>query len=105
LNSNKATYNELFGCSGISFGSVWWFVFFEFLTPFTLQDCNFLLSNPFLTIVNVSDVPRGGVQVLFGHKKKQSPALGSALPRALKCSVTGRSTLKTSKALCKEIPG
>jgi hypothetical protein len=46
--------------------------FFEFLTPFTLGACNFLISNPFLTLVTVSDAPRGGVQVLFGHQKQWS---------------------------------
>jgi hypothetical protein len=44
-------------------------------------------------IVSVSDAPRGGVQVLFGHQKQRSPPLGSSLPWALKCSVTGRCTL------------
>jgi hypothetical protein len=38
--------------------------FFEFLTPFTLGGCNFLISNQFSTIVIVSDAPRRGVQVL-----------------------------------------
>jgi hypothetical protein len=35
-------------------------------------------------IVSVSDVPRGEVQVLFGHQKQWSPPLGSGLPWALK---------------------
>jgi len=60
--------------------NVQWFVFFQFLTPFTSGGHNFLISNPFLTIVSVSDVTRGGVQVLFGHHKQH-------------CSITGRSTL------------
>jgi hypothetical protein len=49
--------------------------FFEFLTPFTLGDHNFLISNLFLTIVCVLDVPRGGLQILFGHQKQQNPPL------------------------------
>jgi hypothetical protein len=31
---------------------------------------NFLISNPFLTIVSVPDVQREGVQILFGHQKQ-----------------------------------
>jgi hypothetical protein len=55
-------------------------LFFEFLTPFTLGGHNFLVSNPFLTIVSVPDAPIGGVQVFFGHHKQLSYALGSSLP-------------------------
>jgi hypothetical protein len=68
--------------------------FFEFLTPFILGGRNFLISNQFSTIVSVSDAPRGRVQVLFGHQKQQSPPFGSGLPWALKCLVTGQSTLE-----------
>ncbi len=53
---------------------------FEFLTPFTLRGCNFLVPNLFLTIVSVLDAQREGVQVLFGHQKQQRPPLGSNLP-------------------------
>jgi len=60
-----------------------------------LGGCNFLISNLFPIIVRVSDAPRGGVQVLFGHQKQQSLPLGSGLPWVLKCSVTGQSTLPT----------
>jgi hypothetical protein len=41
-------------------------LFFEFLTHFILKGRNFLISNPFSTIVSVLDVPRKGIQVLFG---------------------------------------
>jgi hypothetical protein len=74
--------------------SVHWFLFLSFW-PFTLGACNFHIYNLFSTIVSVSDAPRGGVQVLLGHQKQQSPPLGCSLPWALKCSVTGRSTLPT----------
>jgi hypothetical protein len=47
------------------------FGFSEFVTPFTLGGHNFLIFNSLLTILNVSDEPRGRVQVLFGHQKKQ----------------------------------
>jgi hypothetical protein len=67
--------------------------FFEFLTPFTLGGYKFPICNLFLTIVSVSDVSRGGVQVLFRHKKKQSLPLGSSLLGAVKCLITGQSTL------------
>ncbi len=46
--------------------------FSEFLTPFTLGDHNFLISNLFLTILSVLDAQRGGLQVLFGHQKQKS---------------------------------
>jgi hypothetical protein len=71
---------EFCWCSGTGFGSVQWFAFFEFLTPFTLGGCTNLISNPFSTIVRVSDVPRGVVQVLLGHQKQHSPPLKSGLP-------------------------
>jgi hypothetical protein len=92
-NSNRATYEEFFGCLKTSLCSLQWFFLFEFWTPFSLGGYNFLISNPFLTIASVSDASREGVQVLFWHQKHTSPPLGSGLPWALKCSVTGRSTL------------
>jgi hypothetical protein len=82
--SKRVTYKELFGRWWINLCSVWWFVFFEFLIPFILGGHNFLISNPFSTIVSVSDVSRWGVQVLFGHQKQGSPPLGSC---ALSASV------------------
>jgi hypothetical protein len=45
-------------------------------------------------IVSVSNAPREGVQVLFGHQKQQSTPLGSGLSWALKCSVTSQPTLR-----------
>jgi hypothetical protein len=42
--------------------------FLKFLTPFTLGDHNFLISNPFLMILIVLDVPRGGLQ-FFGDTR------------------------------------
>jgi hypothetical protein len=53
--------------------------FFEFLTPFTLGDDNFLISNLFLRVLSVLDMPRGGIQVLFGHQKQQNPPLAAIL--------------------------
>jgi hypothetical protein len=41
--------------------------FFEFLTPFILGDNNFLISNPFSTILIVLNASRKALQVLFGH--------------------------------------
>jgi hypothetical protein len=68
-NSKRVTYKEHFGCLRTNLCSVQWFVFFEFLTPFTLGGHNFLISNPFLTILTVLDAPRGGLQTLFGRHK------------------------------------
>ncbi len=56
------------------------FAVWKFLALFTLEGHNFLISNLFLPIVSKSDAPEGGVQVLFGHQKQQSPPLGSDLP-------------------------
>jgi hypothetical protein len=47
---------------------------------FTLGGHKFLIFNPFLMILSVSDVSRGGAQVMFGHQKQWSPPLGSGLP-------------------------
>jgi hypothetical protein len=41
--------------------------FSEFLTPFTLKDHDFLISNLFLTILSALDASREGLQVLFEH--------------------------------------
>jgi hypothetical protein len=48
---------------------------FEFLTPFMLVAHDFLISYLFSMIISVSNTPRGGVQVLFGHQKQQSSPL------------------------------
>jgi len=53
---------------------------FEFLTRATLGGHNFFIFNSFLTILNASNAPRGGVQQLLTHQKKKSPTLGSGLP-------------------------
>jgi len=57
-------------------------LFFKVLNPLYLGGGghNFLISNPFSIIVNVSDVPRGGFQGFFGQQKQQSPPLESGLP-------------------------
>jgi hypothetical protein len=54
-------------------------VFFEFLTLFTLGDHNFLISNPFSTILIVLDAPRGGLQVLCGQENQQNPPMAAIL--------------------------
>jgi hypothetical protein len=87
-NINITTYKEVFGCLGIGFYSVRWFVFFNFLSPLIWADCNFLICNLFSTIVSVSNVPRREVHILFGHQKQTSPPLGSSLSWAFKCSIT-----------------
>jgi len=53
--------------------------FLELLTPFTWGGHNFLISNSFWMIFSVLDVPRGGLQVLFGHQKQQNPPLATIL--------------------------
>jgi len=49
--------------------------FFEVWTPSTLVGINFLNSNPFLMIYNVSSVPIGGVQVCLDTKNNRALAL------------------------------
>jgi hypothetical protein len=53
--------------------------FFELLTPFDLGEDNFLISNPFSTILIVLDAPRKGLHVLFGHQNQQNPPLVAIL--------------------------
>jgi hypothetical protein len=51
LNTNRATYKEVSGCTGISFFSVWWFVFFSFWLPLLWRVVTFsfvILFGPFL---------------------------------------------------------
>ncbi len=90
-NSNRAIYKQLFGCSRTgwfgtliateqytsNFSGVWVLAFVVFdglffldINLFYFGGHNFLISNPFSTIVNVSDVSRGGVQILFAHQKQ-----------------------------------
>jgi len=54
--------------------------FFLSSDPFTLGVRIFSFLIFFLTIVSVSDVPRGWVQDLLGHQKQWNPPLGSGLP-------------------------
>jgi len=51
--------------------------FFEFLTPLLWGAISFSFFNPFLLILSVLDVPRGGLQVRFGLQKQQSPFLAA----------------------------
>jgi hypothetical protein len=53
--------------------------FSEFLTPFIMGAHNFFISNLFFMIINVLDVPRRGLQVLFGHQKQQNSPLAAIL--------------------------
>jgi len=76
FNSNKAKYKEFFGCSGTGHCSVQWFVLLSSTLYF--WGFNFFISNLFSTSVNLSDVPKGGVQVFFRHQKQQSLPLDPA---------------------------
>ncbi len=71
LNSNS-NRQGIFWAIGNPSCSVWWFVFFEFLTPSTLGGCNFLKSIPFWTMFSLPDAPIRGVQILFGHKNNRA---------------------------------
>ncbi len=85
FNNNKTTYKEFGVCLGTNLCSIWWFFFFEFLSPSTLNGHNFLNSIPFFTIFNALNMLIGGVQVLFKHKKQWNPSLGSGLLWTFKC--------------------
>jgi hypothetical protein len=80
LNSNNssATQKELFGRLGFDFVMFCDFGLGEFFTLSTLGGCNFLISNPFLTIFSASDVSRGGVEISLGHQQQQSPSLSAS---------------------------
>jgi hypothetical protein len=84
LNSNniRTTYKEFCGCLGTNLCSIWWFVFYEFLTPFILRGHNLLL---FWTIFSALDEPIKGLQKKFRCKKQWSLPLGYNLLRLLKC--------------------
>jgi hypothetical protein len=108
-NKNKAIYKEFCGCLGTGLYSIWCFVFFKFLTPFTLKGHNFLNFIPFFTFFSALDAPIEGVQVLFEHKKKWNPPLGFSLPWMIKCyscnSITTNEQLKDlTHMLCFQIP-
>jgi hypothetical protein len=63
---------DFFECLGISF-VVFDDLCFWVLDPLYFVGCNFLISNLFWMIISMSDALRGGVQVLFGYQKQQSP--------------------------------
>jgi len=55
----------------VVFGGLFLWVF----NPFYFGGHNFLISNPFSTIISVSDALRGGgVQILLGHQKEGEPS-------------------------------
>jgi hypothetical protein len=56
---------------------------FEFLTLFTLWGCNFFISYLFLTIVSVSDVPRGGFKFCLDIRNNWALPLDPACPECL----------------------
>jgi hypothetical protein len=57
FNSNKSTYKDGFECLGTGLYNIWWFVFFLFLTPFTLGGHNFFkfISN-FNRWITINDI-------------------------------------------------
>jgi hypothetical protein len=70
----------IFGWLGMGFVLLGGLFFLSSWPPLLWRGCNFLKFNPFFTIFSAPDAPIGGVQVLFGHQKRRSPLLGSALP-------------------------
>ncbi len=54
--------------------NVWW----SSRPPLLLTGHSFLNSSSFLMIFNAPNAPIGGIQVMFGHQKQQSPTLGSS---------------------------
>jgi hypothetical protein len=73
-NGNIATYKEFYGFLVTSFYIIWWFIFLNFGPPNLQWPITFSISIPFLMIFNAPDVPTGGVQVFFKHKKKMEPS-------------------------------
>ncbi len=94
LIATKQHIRNFLGVHGSTFVVLGGLFFFGVLDLVTFGGCNFLIFNLFLTIVSMLDVPRRGVQVLFGHHKQWSSPLGSGLSWVLTCStITGWSTL------------
>jgi len=56
---------------------------FEFLNPYTLGGCNFLISNSFSMIVNVSNAPRGEFKFCLDVKNNGALPLDPACPERL----------------------
>jgi hypothetical protein len=79
FNNNKTTFKKICWCLGAGLCNIWWFVFFEFLTPSTLNDHNFFNFIMFLKKFNAPNVPIGGVQVLLRHQKPWSLPVGFGL--------------------------
>ncbi len=69
LNSNSNIEGKFLSVRELVFVVLGDLLFSVLDPPSTLRGCNFLIFNPFSTIVSVSDARRGGVQVLFGHQK------------------------------------
>jgi hypothetical protein len=61
--------------------------------PFTLEDYNFFTSNSFLLIFSMTNVPRGGFHLLFGHHKQWGPPLKTTSKPYLNCSNTNLFTI------------
>jgi hypothetical protein len=80
LIAKKAMHKECFGCSGIGFVAFSG-LFFEFLTPLYFGGCNFLNSNPFLTIFSALNVPKKRASSFVNTRKtmKLSPWIRPAL--------------------------
>jgi hypothetical protein len=78
-NNNRATQNEVFGCSRIGCGLLFWVL----NPPYFGGGHNFFISNLFLMILNASNAPRGRVQQLLTHQKKRALPLDLDCPNCL----------------------
>ncbi len=96
-NSNKATCKNFFECLGIDFVMFCWFVFLRSWVLSSLlgeggEACTFSILILFDDFEWVRCVNRKGSSFVW-TPETMKPSLGSALPWALKCSLTSRSTL------------
>ncbi len=72
---------DLLGVLGTDFDSVQWFGFLSSWP--SLRGCNFCISYSFLTIVSVSDVPRGGFKFCLDIRNNWALPLDPACPECL----------------------
>ncbi len=79
LNSNS----NMFCVFGNWLCSVLWFVFFEFLTPYTLGGCNFLISNPSLMNFSASSASKKVFKFCWDTKNNKAFPLDLACPERL----------------------
>jgi hypothetical protein len=92
FKGNKIIFKEFFKGSKINYEVFYW-EFHVKMSPPTLGGRNFFTYNPFLSIFSVTNVPKEGFHLFFGHHKQWGLRIKMASKPYLKCSDTNWSTL------------